>query len=226
MLEQNREIFEVMEIFESINGEGPRAGELSIFVRFKGCNLDCSFCDTKWANEKDAEAIYMTLEEVLEEIGTFGIKNVTLTGGEPMEKKGIFSLIMSLVDRGYQVEVETNGSIDLTEYTLLSDIVVFTMDYKLPGSGMEDKMFLKNFLSFGEKSVIKFVVTNHTDLERAYEVCEKELKASRCQIHLSPAFGEIEPVEIVDFMKEKKWSRAKLQMQLHKMVWNPEQRGV
>lgn len=226
MSEHSLEIFEIVEIFESINGEGPKAGELAVFVRMKGCNLDCSFCDTAWAKEKDAEATYMTTEEILEEIASFGVKNVTLTGGEPMEKKGILTLIMALVDKGYQVEVETNGSIDLREYALLADIVLFTIDYKLPGSGMEDHMVLENFLYFGEKNVIKFVVSDHTDLERAYELCENELRESRCQIYLSPVFGKIEPVEIVEFMKEKKWGKARLQLQLHKIIWDPEKRGV
>lgn len=220
------EIFEVVEIFESINGEGPKAGELSVFVRLKGCNLNCSYCDTAWANGKDAEATYMTTEEILETLEGFGIKNVTLTGGEPMEKKGVFSLIMVLVDHGYQVEVETNGSVDITEYALLADIVRFTIDYKLPGSGMEDKMLVSNFLSFGEKNVIKFVVSDRVDLERAYEVCTGELRESRCQIYLSPAFGKIKPEEIVDFMKEKRWDKARLQLQLHKIIWEPEKRGV
>ncbi|MBR1741111.1 MAG: putative 7-carboxy-7-deazaguanine synthase QueE [Lachnospiraceae bacterium] len=226
MPENSIEIFEIVEIFESINGEGLKAGELSAFVRMKGCNLDCSFCDTAWAKEKDAEATYMTTSEILEEIASFGVKNVTLTGGEPMEKKGIFSLIMALVDHGYQVEVETNGSIDLREYALLSDIVSFTIDYKLPGSGMEEKMLLENFLCFGEKNVIKFVVTDRTDLERAYALCEDELRETRCRIYLSPAFGKIEPEEIVEFMKEKKWTEARLQLQLHKIIWEPDARGV
>lgn len=226
MSEKALEIFEVVEIFESINGEGPRAGELSAFVRLKGCNLNCSFCDTAWAKEKDAEATYMTTQEIIEEIESFGVKNVTLTGGEPMEKKGILALIMALVEKGYQVEVETNGSIDLQEYSLLADIVLFTIDYKLPGSGMEDKMLLENFLCFGEKNVIKFVVSDRADLERAYELCENELKESRCQFYLSPVFGKIEPEEIVEFMKEKKWVSAHLQLQLHKIIWDPDKRGV
>ncbi len=226
MSERTLEIFEVVEIFESINGEGPRAGELSAFVRMKGCNLDCSYCDTAWAKEKDAEATYMTTEEILEEIAPFGVKNVTLTGGEPMDRKGILALIMALVEKGYQVEVETNGSIDLKEYALLADIVLFTIDYKLPGSGMEEKMLLPNFLCFGEKNVIKFVVSDRADLERAYELCENELKESRCQFYLSPVFGRIRPEEIVEFMKEKKWVRARLQLQLHKFIWEPDKRGV
>ena len=143
-----------------------------------------------------------------------------------MEKKGIDVLVMALVDHGYQVEVETNGSIDVTEYALLSDIVTFTMDYKLPRSGMEHKMLLKNFLSLGENDVIKFVVSDRVDLERAYELCQGDLKECRCRFYISPVFDAIKPAEIVDFMKEKHWNGARLQLQLHKIVWSPKKRGV
>lgn len=226
MTEGANDIFEVMEIFESINGEGRKMGELAAFIRMKGCNLNCRFCDTKWANENEAEATYMTLEDILETIEVFQVKNVTLTGGEPMANRKIYKLIMALVDKGYQVEVETNGSIDISEYALLADIISFTMDYKLPGSGMEEKMLLSNFKLLGKKDVIKFVVSDKEDLERAYELCQEEFGESEAAIYLSPAFGVIEPEEIVVFMKEKHWNGVKLQMQIHKVIWEPDKRGV
>ncbi len=226
MTEGANDIFEVMEIFESINGEGRKMGELAAFIRMKGCNLNCRFCDTKWANENEAEATYMTLEDILETIEVFQVKNVTLTGGEPMANRKIYKLIMALVDKGYQVEVETNGSIDISEYALLADIISFTMDYKLPGSGMEEKMLLSNFKLLGKKDVIKFVVSDKEDLERAYELCQEEFGESEAAIYLSPAFGVIEPEEIVEFMKEKHWNGVKLQLQIHKVIWEPDKRGV
>ena len=133
---------------------------------------------------------------------------------------------MALVDKGYQVEVETNGSIDISEYALLADIISFTMDYKLPGSGMEEKMLLSNFKLLGKKDVIKFVVSDKEDLERAYELCQEEFGESEAAIYLSPAFGVIEPEEIVEFMKEKHWNGVKLQLQIHKVIWEPDKRGV
>ena len=106
-------MFKVVESFVSINGESTRAGELAVFIRFKGCNLNCSYCDTKWANETNAEYKNMTVNEICEIVRNTGIKNVTLTGGEPLLQENIEGLIEKLILQGNRVEIETNGSISL-----------------------------------------------------------------------------------------------------------------
>ena len=126
----------VVEKFVSINGEGTRAGELAVFIRFKGCNLHCSYCDTKWANEAGCPYEEMTPGEICEFVKSIGITNVTLTGGEPLLQKDMGDLVRLLIENGNRVEIETNGSVDLRPFA--EDILrrpVFTMDYKLPSSG-------------------------------------------------------------------------------------------
>ena len=126
-------IYKVAEKFVSINGEGTHSGQLAVFIRFCGCNLKCSFCDTTWVNEEDVPYEEMSLEEICEYIKETGIHNVTLTGGEPLKQPGIRLLIDCILAMGMYVEIETNGSVDLSRFKSKAS---FTMDYKLPGSGM------------------------------------------------------------------------------------------
>ena len=152
------DMFRVAEHFVSINGEGQKAGELALFVRFVGCNLSCSWCDTKWANEPCAPFTPMSTENICELAKQSGVKNITLTGGEPLMQSGIAALITALAKQGHSVEIETNGSILLP--IIPDSSVTFTMDYKLPSSGMESKMCLENFERLTERDTVKFVTDN------------------------------------------------------------------
>jgi 7-carboxy-7-deazaguanine synthase len=217
-------IFNVVEKFVSINGEGTRAGELAVFIRFRKCNLNCSFCDTRWANSENAPAQQLTADEILLYVKKSGIKNVTLTGGEPLLQENIAYLINELGRNGFTVEIETNGSIPLKEFAELEYRPYFTMDYKLPVSGMEGNMCCENFAYLTKEDTVKFVVGDIHDLERAVEVMRGY--NVKCYVYLSPVFGKIQPSEIVEFMKENKLNNVRLQLQLHKYIWNPEKRGV
>ena len=150
-------MFEVAESFVSINGESTRAGELAVFIRFKGCNLNCSYCDTKWANETNAEYKNMSVNEICAFVKNTGVKNVTLTGGEPLLQNDVENLIEALISQGNRVEIETNGSISLEKFALLKNRPVFTMDHKLPSSNMEKYMCLENFEFLNEHDTVKFV---------------------------------------------------------------------
>lgn len=109
-------LYAVAEKFVSINGEGRKAGELAVFIRFRKCNLRCSYCDTKWANTDHAQAEMMTEQEIADYIKASGVKNVTLTGGEPLLRENMEELISLLGESGFAVEIETNGSIPLKNY--------------------------------------------------------------------------------------------------------------
>ena len=147
--------YQVVEKFVSINGEGRRAGELAAFIRFKGCNLQCSYCDTSWANEPGCESERLTEEEILSWIRETGVKNVTLTGGEPLLRKGMEELIEAILeDPSQRVEIETNGSVDLKPYHILKKRPSFTMDYKAPDSGMEKEMLLSNLELLGSEDTL------------------------------------------------------------------------
>ena len=105
--------YEVVEKFVSINGEGTKAGQLAVFIRFKGCNLNCKYCDTKWANEQETHSQPMTEKEILDYVLSTGVKNVTLTGGEPLLREGIENVITVLAENNLNIEIETNGSVYL-----------------------------------------------------------------------------------------------------------------
>ncbi|MBQ3948127.1 MAG: putative 7-carboxy-7-deazaguanine synthase QueE [Ruminococcus sp.] len=219
-------MFSVAEKFVSINGEGVRAGELAVFIRFAGCNLKCGYCDTKWANAVDAPAEKMESKDILDYILSTGVKNVTLTGGEPLLRQEMSKLIDTLMSAGLRVEIETNGSIHLREFADRVYRPVFTMDYKLPSSGMEEYMCSDNFGCLEKHDTVKFVSGSMEDLERAVEVIESHHLTERCHVYISPVFGKIEPADIVEFMKEKKLNDVRLQLQLHKFIWDPDKKGV
>lgn len=218
--------FSLAEAFVSINGEGTRAGELAVFLRFCGCNLTCSFCDTTWANQPDVPSKQVTAEELVAYVQKTGVRNVTLTGGEPLLQSGIEVLITELCALGYQVEIETNGSVSLAPFASLQFRPFFTMDYKLPGSRMENSMLTENFALLQALDTVKFVVGSQADLERAAAVIREYSLDSRCHVYLSPVFGAIDPADIVEFMKEKNMNGVRLQLQLHKYIWDPQKRGV
>ena len=163
--------FKVVEIFESINGEGRKAGQLAIFVRLQKCNLNCSYCDTKWANGDDAPYTLMSEEEIYNKILKSGIKNITLTGGEPLLHENVEILLEKIGNNpNLSLEIETNGSIELKKFSKLKNPPSFTMDYKLPSSKMESKMCLENFKYLTSKDTIKFVVGTIEDLKKAKEI--------------------------------------------------------
>ena len=219
--------FKVVEIFSSINGEGPRAGQLAIFVRMQGCNLDCRYCDTAWANEEDCRFHWTSSEEILELIHSMEIKNVTITGGEPLLQENIRELFEILAEESdLHVEIETNGSVDLGQFCDIVNRPSFTMDYKLPGSGMEDAMRTENFAYLDRRDTVKFVVSNHEDLFRAKEVIDAFSLTERCGVYLSPVYDEIELEDIVNFMKGNCMNGVTMQLQMHKIIWDAQMRGV
>ena len=162
--------YRVVERFISINGEAARAGELAVFIRFAGCNLDCGYCDTKWANEPGVDYQELTEDELVDYVRRTEVKNVTLTGGEPMIQKDIDKLLLAFaLEDDIRVEIETNGSIDLKPF-LKFENVSFTMDYKLPESDMEKYMNTDNFKILRKKDTLKFVASSVNDLKKAKEM--------------------------------------------------------
>lgn len=219
--------FKVVEIFESINGEGRRVGQLAIFIRLQKCNLNCSYCDTRWANGDDAPYTLMSEDEIYDRILKSGIKNITLTGGEPLLHKDVEILLEKIGNNpNLSLEIETNGSIELEKFSKLKNPPLFTMDYKLPSSKMENKMCLDNFKYLTSKDTVKFVVGTIEDLKKAKEIIERYSLIGKCAIYFSPVFNSIDPIEIVKFMKENRLNGVNLQLQIHKFIWDPESKGV
>ena len=219
------ETFQLAEHFISINGEGQCAGELALFLRFAGCNLRCDWCDTAWACGKDAPHEDVTLrqiEQIAADAAAQGVRNVTLTGGEPLLQKHIADTIRMLADMGLRTEIETNGAVPLEPFLHCGG--VFTMDYKLPSSKMEQHMHAENFALLRAHDTVKFVCGSREDVLRAKEIAEQY--QPQCPLYLSPVFGRIDPAEIVEIMKAERMGHFRLQLQLHKFIWDPQARGV
>lgn len=219
-------VYPLVEKFISINGEGPKAGMTSAFLRMKGCNLSCNYCDTSWANEPGCPCEMLSADELICWLRNSGTANVTLTGGEPLLIPDIALLIEQIGAAGFAVEIETNGSVPLAPFCGLSHRPAFTMDYKCPDSGMEEYMDFTNFSLLDEQDSVKFVVSSEKDLIRAEEITKKYRLAERCRVYLSAVFGRMEPRTITEYMIRHQWNDVRLQLQMHKFIWPPQQRGV
>lgn len=322
----------VVEKFVSVNGEGPRAGRLAAFVRFAGCNLRCSYCDTQWANEPGCPAEWLTVDEIVAWAASTPAACITLTGGEPALQPLLPRLVRALlalppVEDGAggmaprAVEVETNGAVDLSELAAVREgpcanagcreveddapvvtapramrdprqtalapnalrglqqaptssgvpsvavphamrspqtastapramrstqpssalpsapsgprpasipqnTLHFTMDWKLPGSGMGDRMLEGNLALLGPEDTVKFVAGSESDLREMARVVRAHGLCGRCAVYASPVFGRIEPARIAAFLQEERLARVVLQLQMHKIIWPNVERGV
>ncbi|RKD27340.1 7-carboxy-7-deazaguanine synthase [Caminicella sporogenes DSM 14501] len=207
----------VNEIFLSIQGEGVSTGFPTIFIRFTGCNLRCSFCDTKYSYEDGEE---MSVEEIYNEVKKFKYKRVCITGGEPLLQEDLSKLLYLLKE--YEVNIETNGSVDLGKYRLLPNHR-FTMDMKVPSSMESKKMIFTNFKYLKDRDEIKFVIGTREDYEWAKEVIKKYYRKGI--ITFSPVFNKIEPKEIVNWILQDNLD-VRFQLQIHKIIWEPDEKGV
>ncbi len=232
----------VAERFVSINGEGRAAGKLAAFVRFTGCNLRCSYCDTMWANSEQAaaEAEQMACDDIVAWVRKTGVGCVTLTGGEPALQPLLPTLAEALLSEagpdgeGLRVEVETNGAADLSPLFALRErtgdetpgTLSFTVDWKLPSSGMEQRMIASNFAPLDQRDTVKFVCGSKADLARMLQVAHELDLPGRVAVYLSPVFGRVEAADIVAFMQENRMTWATMQLQLHKIIWPNTEKGV
>lgn len=220
-------MFPIIEQFLSVDGEGPTAGRLAAFVRFQGCNLRCSWCDTTYSFEQENVTAYRTAEEIYKIIKESGASCVTLTGGEPLLQPEIGSLLKILnEDDSLLTHIETNGSVDITPFVEEFPNLCFIVDYKLEGSNMTAQMNENNLTAVRPVDTYKFVVSSLKDLQQATDVIRKNRLCERTQVFFSPVLGKIEPAEIVEFMKTERLDKVRLQLQLHKIIWDPAQKGV
>lgn len=211
----------VIEIFDSIDGEGKFAGCLATFIRLSGCNLRCVYCDTTYAFSGGTE---MSIDEIMGKVQAIGNTHVTLTGGEPLIHKDIKQLIFRLCECGYIVNIETNGAVDISEY--LDMPVIITLDYKTISSGVNEYMLLDNIKQLREQDVLKIVCCESDFSDILGMLLSTPVSAS---VYLSPIYGKINPVELVGFAKKLRSFGiydVKIQLQLHKIIWKPDERGV
>lgn len=222
-------MYNIVEKFLSIDGEGPSSGELATFIRFQGCNLRCSWCDTTYSWEENEIKEKLSAEEIYEYIKENKSYNVTLTGGEPLIQENIYELLDLLnKDNELKIHIETNGSVDIETFKkrYKNNNISYIVDFKLPSSKMTHTMNYNNMKCIGKNDVYKFVIGNNEDLFMAKKIIDEYELTSKCLVYFSPVIGSIEMSYIVEFMKKFNMNKVRLQVQLHKIIWNKDLRGV
>ncbi|MBK9426934.1 MAG: 7-carboxy-7-deazaguanine synthase QueE [Gammaproteobacteria bacterium] len=203
----------ITEIFYSLQGETTTSGLPTVFVRLTGCPLRCHYCDTQYAfygGERKA------LTDVLEEVGAFNPRYVTVTGGEPLAQPECLPLLKALCDAGYRVSLETSGALPVAEVDLRVHII---LDLKTPGSGEVARNLWSNIACLSAKDEIKFVICNRTDYEWArLKIDEYKLAATGAELLFSPSQGQLEARALADWVLADRLS-VRLQLQLHKYLW-------
>ncbi len=208
------------EIFCSVQGESSLVGWPTVFVRLSGCNLRCSWCDTPYSFPRGKVS---SLEEIIQEVASHGVRHVCITGGEPLLQKGVYALMSALCDGGYIVSLETGGSLSIQE---VDERVCTILDVKCPGSGQTEKNDWKNLPRLRSHDEVKFVLSDYKDYLFAREWVEKEGLALRVRAVLfSPVHGVLDPKELVEWVLRDRLP-VRLNLQTHKYIWSPTQRGV
>jgi len=209
----------ICEIFASIQGESTFAGLPCVMVRTTGCNLRCTYCDTKYAFDGGTE---LSIDEILTRVDSYGLALVEITGGEPLMQPAAFPLMCRLCDRGYTVLLETNGSLDITG---VDQRVVRIVDIKTPSSGAGDADLWSNLEVLRLQDEIKFVLADRRDYEFAVDVMRKHELAKRSKVLMGVVFGTLEPATLAEWILADRLP-VRMQIQLHKVIWEPSARGV
>jgi 7-carboxy-7-deazaguanine synthase len=219
----------MVEIFETVEGEGTRAGFPTVFVRLFGCNLRCVWCDTKYSYPPEKADKVMTISEIVQQVRQYRSTHLCLTGGEPLlYGEQSMALIQGLleIERLTDIHIETNGAIDLAAFMdgIDSPKVRYIMDYKLPDSGEMERMLPGNLGLLRPQDELKFVIGSELDFNTAKQVLIKY--PTQALPLFSPVWETMPPNKLVNLMLEHGLSGVKLNMQLHKIIWDPATRGV
>ncbi len=205
----------ISEIFLSLQGEARDVGWPTVFVRLTGCPLRCRYCDTSYAFSGGEQ---LTLEAVLAAIDSHGVSHVCVTGGEPLAQRGCLPLLTQLCERGYQVSLETSGALDVNG---VDSRVSRVMDLKTPGSGEAARNRYENIEALTAHDQVKMVICDRADYEWAVAMIERYQLAERCEVLLSPAFGELPPRHLAEWVITDRLP-VRFQLQLHKILWGDE----
>lgn len=208
-------LLRITEIFYSLQGETRTVGLPTVFIRLTGCPLRCGYCDTEYAFTGGER---LSLESILESTDKYKAHYVTVTGGEPLAQKNCLPLLVSLCDKGYDVSLETSGSIDIAD---VDPRVVIVMDLKTPASGEESKNRYENLALIKKTDQIKFVICDRNDYEWSKQQIEKYQLTEKAEILFSPVHGEKMARQLADWILEDNLS-VRFQLQLHKYLWNDE----
>jgi 7-carboxy-7-deazaguanine synthase len=202
----------VYEIFFSLQGEASRVGLPTVFVRLTGCPLRCGYCDTEYAFQGGQN---MSVAEILDKVQSYGVKRVTVTGGEPLAQKECVALLSTLCDAGYDVSLETSGAMDIAK---VDERVSVILDVKTPGSGEVEKNLWPNLGLLKPKDEVKFVLCDGADYAWAKQILEEYDIATRCLVLFSPVHGQLEPRQLAEWVLQDRLP-VRMQVQLHKILW-------
>ena len=222
-LDREKETLVLNEIFYSIQGESTFAGQPCVFVRLTGCDLRCTYCDTEYAFY---EGKRRTVQSIIEEVAKHPCRLVEVTGGEPLLQKRVHLLMSRLCDLGYAVLIETSGAHDIAP---IDPRVHRIMDLKCPTSGESDRNRLENLPLLGPRDEVKFVIGSKEDYDwaRAQVLAGMPGWADRVNaILFSPVFGRITPLDLATWTMANALPRVRMQLQMHKLIWEPNRRGV
>ncbi len=203
----------IHEIFLSLQGEASRVGLPTVFVRLTGCPLRCGYCDTAYAFHGGES---QTLEQILTRVESYGVKRVTVTGGEPLAQKECLDLLTTLCDKGYDVSLETSGAMDIS---MVDARVSIILDIKTPGSGELDKNLWANLPQLKAKDEVKFVLCDRADYDWAKQVLAEHKIA--CPVLFSPVYSQLPPRELAEWIVADRLP-VRFQLQLHKILWGEE----
>jgi 7-carboxy-7-deazaguanine synthase len=212
-------MLKVNEIFHSIQGESIYAGLPFVFVRLARCNLRCQYCDTEYAFFEGKE---MTIFQIIDQIEKYRCNYVEITGGEPLLQEDTVNLAEELVNLNKILLVETNGSLDIS---VLKKPVIRIVDIKTPGSGEEGNFLISNLDDLRVSDNVKFVLTDKFDFDWAVDFVQKYQLWRKCPVLFSPVFGKVDFEQLAEWIKNSGLP-IRLQLQLHKIIWKEERRGV
>ena len=209
------------EIFCSLQGESTFVGLPCVFVRLAGCNLDCRYCDTGYARTvSDGEKV--SIQEIVDRVSGYKVPLVELTGGEPLLQKEASKLVWHLLEMDYTVLVETNGSFDISLIDRRAHLIV---DIKTPGSGMAESFQIANLALLQPHHQIKFVLVDEADFFWSLDFIKHHLLESKCkEVIFSPVVASFKPEVLAELMLEYR-VQARLQLQLHTLLWPDCTRG-
>ena len=209
----------INEIYYSVQGESTHAGRPCIFIRLTYCNLRCSYCDTEYAfyDGKDME-----ITDIMSEIKQWDCNLVEVTGGEPLFQEECIDLLNELVNSNYEVMLETGGSLSISN---VPKKVIKIVDFKCPSSKMVKKNLWSIVDDLQPHDEVKFVIGNREDFDWAQDRITEYSLDRICTLLFSPTFGEIDPQQIVEWILADNLP-VRMQMQMHKMIWSPEEKGV
>jgi 7-carboxy-7-deazaguanine synthase len=203
----------ITEIFASLQGESSRVGLPTVFVRLTGCPLRCTWCDTAYAFSGGNTR---TLDDILAEVASHGLRHVCVTGGEPLAQKGCLALLSALCEAGYEVSLETSGALDIAE---VDARVARIVDLKAPGSGELARNRYENIPLLRAHDELKIVLADAADYDWARQQIAEHRLAERCSVLLSPVAGALEPATLAEWILRDRLP-VRFQLQLHKILWN------